>query len=924
MRARVLLWVPLALLLAADVFAQSRVEGVVRATDGTPLPDVTVTIEGPEYRKAPLTATTDAEGRYVFENVKAGTRVRVVATRAGRRIADGHTLVTQWVETFDLNERPASMVPTVAEDVLAADGPAAALRGVVRSAEGQPVPRARVRLGETAVAASTDSAGRFVFGRIRPGIMVPLNVSAEGYEPSTRNVLAPDAGHVEVDFALAASPVAPGLDEGEGADAAENSAPPVPSTSNPLSLPAVPSPVGTDLFRRLQFLPSVDATIERGDLLAVRGSEPGDTLVAFDGFLLYPTTHPFGAFTGPNADVVREAEFSPDGHVATLGGALSSVLRLASATPAQGRTSGAVDLGRLGAGAYVDVSLAARGSIMFGGRVSPPESLYEDALEQFSSADALWVRDRAPRFSGGTLGEAPDVSFRDVNARLEFRPSAKDRLVLSAHDARDGANDARDFRMPARTDDTFGVPPEGFVLTADAVVQASDVTEWERRGVSGSWDRQWTPHASTSISFGRSEHTRDAAQAFVLADAARGTDLSFLSGRGGSGALVESDGVVDTLLKGSATLGLGFAHVLTIGGEVRTVDIDHALRGEVANAPASGSTPAGSRLAPLYSQAASGRLSTVFVQDAWRPAGRLTVTPGLRVTTYDLAEETWADPRVTASYQVTPEFRFKGGWGLDHQAVGRVVREDPARGDGAFWTVADGARVPVARANKLSLGGAYEIPGLAFEIEAFYRSLDDLSVFAPRLLPGAAPQASAALFHVGSAEARGLEASLLSRTRVNSLIVSYAGGRAEHTFPTLETSAFVADHDRTHQFKIADTVTFARRWSVGGSWILANGRPYTPASAVEPVWFPSGAAGYRVVFGAKNSARLPEYHRLDLSTQVDFRLGRARTTLGAAVFNAYDRKNTARYHYETAGDSVTAYDVLMMGRAYNVFLRVAF
>ena len=71
--------------------------------NGAPHAGITVQIDGAEYRK-PVTVTAGEDGRFVFSDVKAGTRVRVMALLQGRAIASSWTLVTSWVETVDLTE----------------------------------------------------------------------------------------------------------------------------------------------------------------------------------------------------------------------------------------------------------------------------------------------------------------------------------------------------------------------------------------------------------------------------------------------------------------------------------------------------------------------------------------------------------------------------------------------------------------------------------------------------------------------------------------------------------------------------------------------------------------------------------------------------------------------------------------------------
>src|SRR5262245_44519284 len=102
MRSSALLCVPMILLLAGSVRAQSRVEGGVRTTDGAALAGVQVRRSAPEI-KTPITMTTDAAGRYGFDKVKPGTRVELEVLQRGRRVGRAFTLVTNWIETVDLD-----------------------------------------------------------------------------------------------------------------------------------------------------------------------------------------------------------------------------------------------------------------------------------------------------------------------------------------------------------------------------------------------------------------------------------------------------------------------------------------------------------------------------------------------------------------------------------------------------------------------------------------------------------------------------------------------------------------------------------------------------------------------------------------------------------------------------------------------------
>jgi hypothetical protein len=219
-----------------------------------------------------------------------------------------------------------------------------------------------------------------------------------------------------------------------------------------------------------------------------------------------------------------------------------------------------------------------------------------------------------------------------------------------------------------------------------------------------------------------------------------------------------------------------------------------------------------------------------------------------------------------------------------------------------------------------------ELPAVLFSVQAYYKSLDDLTLFAatPVLSPGIKIDAADVLLHTGSGRALGFETVVQHTTDRNTLWTSLTAGRTEYTYPTLQSAAFPASFDRPVEFKVSDTLRLRQVWSLSGVWVAAGGRPATPPLGTEALWFPSGESLYRVAFSDRNSSRLPAYHRLDVSGRRDFSLGALKATLGATVFNVYGRQNIAYTEYQVANAAVVSNDILLMRRAVNVFARIAF
>jgi ferric enterobactin receptor len=671
----------------------------------------------------------------------------------------------------------------------------------------------------------------------------------------------------------------------------------------------------------LQFQPAVAGTLDAALPLLVRGSPPDQAQVTIDGITLYQMADPASGPTPYNSDSVGQAAFRKSPFAPSDGGYVAGALRLTGPTTNAGPT-GFVDVSAFGASAGLQVPVSRWLSTTVSVRSSGPSDIYSETLERFSPRTGKSVRDRVPRYSGGPLAAAPtEPSYQDVNARFDLRPTTRDRVTVSYYDGDNDSDRSYDQAAPQPSSGSISIPQETG-LPSDAVIEASKVQAWTSRGWSGAWFRGWSPVASSTFSIARSEYGKSASQAWVLTSPSTDQDYSDLESRGGSSGLAESNAVTETTFRADTSIAFGFAHVVTFGADVSSYDASYSARSEVT--PVNNTGAAAPALVELLRQSGTGRATAFYVHDSWRPFGRVSIAPGLRVVRDGAAAATYIEPRVTASYQLRPDVRFTGGWSIDHQIMNRVMREDRSHGDSGFWALADDAAITVPRAQQAVAGLNVSRQGISFDLAGFYKRVDHMTLFAPRLYTGVAPDAGADPFYEGSRTAFGIESSLRYHAERNSLWLAYTAGHTEDDYPTLEAATFPASYDQINEVKVVDAVQIAKRWSVSGAFVVGSGKPYTPATGVETVWFPTGKVVSQVTFGDKNGSRLPAYHRLDVATERTFAFGRLATSLGATVFNVYNQDSVMAIEYDSVAGALSGQNVLQMGRTFNAFVRVKF
>jgi hypothetical protein len=142
----------------------------------------------------------------------------------------------------------------------------------------------------------------------------------------------------------------------------------------------------------------------------------------------------------------------------------------------------------------------------------------------------------------------------------------------------------------------------------------------------------------------------------------------------------------------------------------------------------------------------------------------------------------------------------------------------------------------------------------------------------------------------GRGKAYGMEVMLKRPSGTINGWMSYTLSRSERTIAAINNGkTYLAPFDRTHNFSIVANYQLSERHSFSANWVFYTGNAVT---------FPIGRAvinGLSLpVYGDRNSSRMPNYHRLDVSYTIKSKPNPNRRwdyDWNFGVFNAYGRKN---------------------------------
>ena len=259
-----------------------------------------------------------------------------------------------------------------------------------------------------------------------------------------------------------------------------------------------------------------------------------------------------------------------------------------------------------------------------------------------------------------------------------------------------------------------------------------------------------------------------------------------------------------------------------------------------------------------------------YLEAIWQVAERLTLVPGARVDYLGDVDRWTLDPRLTARYQLTTTTTLKGGVGLFSQAPSGS-ESLPLLGN---------PHLRPSRAQHYSLGVEQDVgPRLKLTAEGFYKRLSGVIVDSP--IPGEN------LNNDGIGRIYGGEASARLRpTAKSSGFLSYTLSRSERNDHGTEWRPF--SWDQTHILTVAGAYRVGRGWDLSATFRYVTGNPITPVVASV---YNARIDAYKPVYGAINSERSNDFHRLDLRVEKSWQVRAGSIAAYFDVQNVYDRRN---------------------------------
>jgi hypothetical protein len=617
-----------------------------------------------------------------------------------------------------------------------------------------------------------------------------------------------------------------------------------------------------DVLKSMQLLPGIQSQNEGSSLLLVRGGDPGQNLYLFDNVPVIYVNHLGGFLSVFNPDIINSIDLYKGGFPARFGGRLSSVVDITQREGDQTRLKGSLGIG------ITDISFSLEGpmklknsSFILTGR----KTLTDPLMALFSG-----------------ISKANDFivayGFHDFNGKFTWKPNERNSLHVNIYQG----DDYMSF-WSSRTSTTMSENSKMRNI-------------WGNWLASARWNHVLSPRIFMSNTLSYSRYRLNFFQSYSVTDTLKHPifDRDYISS------------VEDLSLRSNLKIQV-----------LKSWSLETGLQGSYLTHIPNSYYQSNLAVQPLTTMLKTLE-TALYLDNKINLSARLETNLGLRVISYVSSAFNFLslEPRVRLSFQVSENLFI-------HASYQRVTQNEQllftsgSIMNNEVWVPAD-AGINRARSDQYTIGwnGSIRNGQYMAEIIGYYKTMENLATYREGYtsLMGDIDWRSKVVTD-GTGRSAGVEFLFRKQYGDWTGFVSYTWSKTSRKFPLINKGmAFVYDFDRPHTASLSISHKLSEKWSFNMVWVYQTGLPYTPILGrqltlnTEPD--EQGNFGYYEVlqYGERNSARMRDYHRLDVGATLNTLTKKGRkATWTFSIYNLYNRHNPYYYYYNTTSNT-TDYD----------------
>lgn len=627
-----------------------------------------------------------------------------------------------------------------------------------------------------------------------------------------------------------------------------------------------------DVIQNALLKPGIRAVGEDASGIHVRGGGVDQNLTLLDEATIYNPNHFYGLISVFNPEAVNYVRVMKGYIPPSYGGRSSSVIEVRQKEGNANRTSVSGGIGALSARMLVEGPLKKeKSSFLFSGR----QSLLNLSIDDFAS----------------TSVRRNKIRFQDFNFKLNFKYSKSSKYYFS-----------------------------GYIGNDRNLAGLNSIKNWGNRMLNFRWNYLFNPRLFSNFSAFASEYnykieSTEEPGAFIsrskIADYSVKSNMIYTLNPTneltfGLGTVYHRviPGVQEPLNKNPNTNRIklpneqGFESAVHFGhdSQVGKLDISYGLRV--------------SSLITLGSGSVFQYKNDVYADS--------TITDTLQFKTFQVIDKhfNW-EPRVSINWKVDKTTSLKASYTRTAQYLHLISNTiSPAPTD--IWKLSN-TYIPPSLTSQYTLGLYKNLNKNMWEFssEIYYKNISNNIQYRNGADLVFNENIETELLY-SQARAYGLEFYLRKKIGKLKGWVSYTLSRSESRIPVNGDEKYILqNHDKTHDFSTSWSMKMSPRWSVSTNFVFNTGIPVTLPT--DKYSFEGNLVPH---FQFRNNARLPVYHRLDLSVKWEGKKfkksGKKKKNKDfwlLTLYNVYARQNAYSYFYRESPDDPAVAQVVK----YSIF-----
>lgn len=589
-----------------------------------------------------------------------------------------------------------------------------------------------------------------------------------------------------------------------------------------------------DIIKAYQLTPGVQSGGEAKSNLYVRGGSPDQNLILLDDVPLYFISHFGGFFSVFNADAINNVKLIKGGFPARYGSRLSSVLDI-----------------RMKEGNMQKLSV--QGTIgLLSSKISVETPIVKNKLSFIMSARINIL----PIFK--MMGTGLSYSFYDLNTKLNYRISTKDKVFFS-------------FYMG---DDILSA------IEKTELAKHSSTVKWGNTLFSIRWNHVYDHKLFSNLTLSDTYYRyKNIFNYYINTDrVSKKMNNDLLTG------------INDFNLK------IDFTYLLNskVNFKFGANSIYHSFIPNDENFSQSGNDIV--TINEQYSSRTIAFENAIYIENEWKHE-RINTNIGLRFSSYHIGNSNYfsIEPRVLLNYIFLKDLSFKYSFSQMNQYV-HLLSYSGIGIPSDFWMPTNGNVKPEnSIQHTLGIAKTFNNRNYELSLETYYKTLDNLITFIPgESFLGNLDTWENVIEKGGKGLNYGIE---LFFQKIKGKTTGWIGvtvAKAEREFERINNGkSYPFKYDRLLDISIVAKHSLKERIILSATWSYGTGYPITLATQHYEI---NGEDIF--IFDEKNSFRMRDYHRLDIAANFPKKTKWGERTWSISIFNLYNRQNPYYYYYD--------------------------